>query len=465
MSRRVVPVSRLVRYIKESMESDPVLRGVMIEGEISNLRIPNSQHWYFSLKDEKASLTCVMFAYQNKKVTFQPKNGDKVILIGDVSVYESMGSMQMVASSMQPSGIGELYLKLEQMKKQLFQEGLFEESHKKQLPEYPMDIALVTGSNTAAREDVLITFRKRWPIAKIHEYPCPVQGAQASTKIIEALKRADEGNHELVILARGGGSLEDLWCFNDEALARTIYAMHTPIVTGIGHETDTTLVDYVSDKRANTPTGAVEVSTPNIVDVKAMLSSYQIRMINAVKAIEERKQQQLLHLASSSVLKNPKKLLNEKIVMLQYTQERLMRYPSSLREKRSALDRMTSLFHQKMVASSNEIRSEIKNQQAQLVVNMHRQLDHNQHILSMQEESLKTSMQVNSTRYHNDLERMVKLLDAYSPLKVLSRGYSVTYKNDKVITDVDDLNINDELTIRLSKGMVLTKVEDIKHGK
>lgn len=465
MSRRVVPVSRLVRYIKESMESDPVLRGVMIEGEISNLRIPNSQHWYFSLKDEKASLTCVMFAYQNKKVTFQPKNGDKVILIGDVSVYESMGSMQMVASSMQPSGIGELYLKLEQMKKQLFQEGLFEESHKKQLPEYPMDIALVTGSNTAAREDVLITFRKRWPIEKIHEYPCPVQGAQASPKIIEALKRADEGNHELVILARGGGSLEDLWCFNDEALARTIYAMHTPIVTGIGHETDTTLVDYVSDKRANTPTGAVEVSTPNIVDVKAMLSSYQIRMVNAVKASEERKQQQLLHLASSSVLKNPKKLLNEKIVMLQYTQERLMRYPSSLREKRSALDRLTSLFHQKMVASSNEIRSEIKNQQAQLVVNMHRQLDHNQHILSMQKESLKTSMQVNSTRYHNDLERMVKLLDAYSPLKVLSRGYSVTYKNDKVITDVDDLNINDELTIRLSKGMVLTKVEDIKHGK
>ena len=465
MSRRVVPVSRLVRYIKESMESDPVLRGVMIEGEISNLRIPNSQHWYFSLKDEKASLTCVMFAYQNKKVTFQPKNGDKVILIGDVSVYESMGSMQMVASSMQPSGIGELYLKLEQMKKQLFQEGLFEESHKKQLPEYPMDIALVTGSNTAAREDVLITFRKRWPIAKVHEYPCPVQGTQASPKIIEALKRADEGNHELVILARGGGSLEDLWCFNDEALARTIYAMHTPIVTGIGHETDTTLVDYVSDKRANTPTGAVEVSTPNIVDVKAMLSSYQIRMVNAIKASEERKQQQLLHLATSSVLKNPKKLLNEKIVMLQYTQERLRRYPSSLREKRSALDRMTSLFHQKMVASSNEIRSEIKNQQAQLVVNMHRQLDHNQHILSMQEESLKSSVQVNSTRYHNDLERMVKLLDAYSPLKVLSRGYSVTYKNDKVITDVDDLNINDELTIRLSKGMVLTKVEDIKHGK
>ena len=268
-----------------------------------------------------------------------------------------------------------------------------------------------------------------------------------------------------MILARGGGSLEDLWCFNDEALARTIYAMHTPIVTGIGHETDTTLVDYVSDKRANTPTGAVEVSTPNIVDVKAMLSSYQIRMVNAVKASEERKQQQLLHLATSSVLKNPKKLLNEKIVMLQYTHERLMRYPSSLREKRSALDRMTSLFHQKMVASSNEIRSEIKNQQAQLVVNMHRQLDHNQHILSMQKESLKTSMQVNSTRYHNDLERMVKLLDAYSPLKVLSRGYSVTYKNDKVITDVDDLNINDELIIRLSKGMVLTKVEDIKHGK
>ncbi len=465
MSRRVVPVSRLVRYIKEYMDSDPVLHGVMIEGEISNLRIPNSGHWYFSLKDEKASLTCAMFAYQNRKVSFQPKNGDKVILIGDVTVYESMGSMQMVASSMQPSGIGELYLKFEELKKKLLQEGLFEESHKKSLPKYPMDIALVTGSNTAARKDVLITFQKRWPIAHITEYPAPVQGNEASSKIIEALQKADEGNHELVILARGGGSLEDLWCFNDEALSRFIYQMHTPIITGIGHETDTTLVDYVSDLRANTPTGAVEAGTPDIQEVSASLDQYQIRFVNAIKSRIQKEKNDLNHFASSSVLKNPYQFVQEKTVKVQYLSERLLKYQYSIQSKRNQLDQLLNIFHQQMNSTSRLIRNEIKEQKTELIVQVNKKLNTTRHTLSTRQDALYTSIDKNRSRYQNDLQKMIQLLDAYSPLKVLSRGYSVTYKDDHVIKDIHEVDINDTLNIRLTNGVLITKVEDKKDDR
>ncbi len=465
MSRRVVPVSRLVRYIKEYMDSDPVLHGVMIEGEISNLRIPNSGHWYFSLKDEKASLTCAMFVYQNRKVSFQPKNGDKVILVGDVTVYESMGSMQMVASSMQPSGIGELYLKFEELKKKLYQEGIFEESHKKSLPRFPMDIALVTGSNTAARKDVLITFQKRWPIAQITEYSAPVQGIEASIKIIEALKNADVGNHELVILARGGGSLEDLWCFNDEALSRFIYQMHTPIITGIGHETDTTLVDYVSDVRANTPTGAVEVGTPDIHEVSASLDQYQIRLINAVKSKIQKDKNNLKHFANTSVLKNPYQFVQEKIVKVQFLSERLMKYQYFIQSKRNQLDQILTIFHQQMNSTSRVIRDELKEQKTDLIVQMNKQLTNAQHAITLKNDALYTGVDKNRNRYTNDVQNMIHLLDAYSPLKVLSRGYSVTYKDNHVIKDIQEVNINDTLTVRLSNGTVITKVEDKKDGR
>lgn len=465
MSRRVVPVSRLVRYIKEYMDSDPVLHGVMIEGEISNLRIPNSGHWYFSLKDEKASLTCAMFVYQNRKVSFQPKNGDKVILVGDVTVYESMGSMQMVASSMQPSGIGELYLKFEELKKKLYQEGIFEESHKKSLPRFPMDIALVTGSNTAARKDVLITFQKRWPIAQITEYSAPVQGIEASIKIIEALKNADAGNHELVILARGGGSLEDLWCFNDEALSRFIYQMHTPIITGIGHETDTTLVDYVSDVRANTPTGAVEVGTPDIHEVSASLDQYQIRLINAVKSKIQKDKNNLKHFANTSVLKNPYQFVQEKIVKVQFLSERLMKYQYFIQSKRNQLDQILTIFHQQMNSTSRVIRDELKEQKTDLIVQMNKQLTNAQHAITLKNDALYTGVDKNRNRYTNDVQNMIHLLDAYSPLKVLSRGYSVTYKDNHVIKDIQEVNINDTLTVRLSNGTVITKVEDKKDGR
>lgn len=465
MSRKVVPVSRLVRYLKEYMDSDPVLHGVMIEGEISNLRIPNSGHWYFSLKDDKASLTCCMFAYQNRKITFKPKNGDKVILVGDVTVYEAYGNVQMVATNMQPSGVGELYLKLEELKKKLYQEGLFNEAHKQCLPKYPMDIALVTGRDTAARKDVLITFHNRWPVARITEYPAPVQGKDAANKIIESLKQAESGNHEVIILARGGGSLEDLWCFNDEKLARYIFQMHTPVVTGVGHETDTTIVDYVSDVRANTPTGAVEVATPDIHEVLASLDQSKIRLVNSMKSKIQKEKREINHYADSSVFKNPHKLLNEKIVQLDFMNERLLKYQSYLKEERLELNQILSLFHHKMYSISTDISNELKDNRSSLIIYTNHLKDSKKHQLDSYENRLLNSIQINLSRYQNQTNKMIQLLDAYSPLKVLSRGYSVTYKNDKVITSVDDVQIEDKLTIRLSNGTLVTKVEEIKDGK
>lgn len=441
MSRKVVPVSRLVRYIKDRLEEDPVLHGVMIEGEISNLRIPNSGHWYFSLKDEKASLSCCMFRYQNSKVTFRPKNGDKVILTGDVSVYETMGSMQMIVGNMQPSGIGDLFLKLEELKKKLNNKGLFNTFHKKQLKKYPMSIALVTGSNTAAREDMLITLHNRWPIAKVYEYPCPVQGTEAIPKIIASLQQADQGNHDVILLARGGGSLEDLWCFNDESLCRCIYDLNTPIVTGVGHETDTTLVDYVSDIRANTPTGAVEVATPDIYEVQAMIDSYALRMNNIVKH-----------------------KLQEQIVHVQYYSERILQYEDKLKLKRHQFHILFQEFNQMLYSYSKDLKDNLNQIQNTLILDTKRNILEREHQIKDYDTKLFNSIDKTKQSYQNQLEKNVSLLDAYSPLKVLSRGYSVTYHNDKVIKSITEVNQEETIKVRLSDGNIIAKVEEIKNG-
>ncbi len=464
MSRRVVPVSTLVHYLKESMDSDPVLHGVMVEGEISNIRKPYSGHWYFSLKDDKAYLSCVMFRYRNQSVAFDPKNGDKVIVKGDVSVYEQTGNMQLVAESMQPSGIGDLYLQFEALKKKLSAEGLFEESHKKPIPPYAMDIALVTGNNTAAREDVLITLHKRWPLAEIHEYPCPVQGAEAAPKIIEALRKADAGNHQLIILARGGGSIEDLWCFNDENLARFIYQMHTPVITGIGHEIDFTLCDYVSDLRANTPTGAAEAAVPDIHEVSASLNQYKTRMIQAVQSDLNMAHMHYQKLASAPVFKNPQKLYSEQAVKLDYLEEKLMHAIHKPSEKRQDLMHLFQTLSQEIHAYSSSIREELQNDQSRLALYTQLRIAKEQNRLNKSRESLQVNMEKSLDKKQERLQQDIRLLDAYSPLKILQRGYSITTENGKALRSITDTEIDDMVSIRLSDGTLEAQVKEKHHG-
>lgn len=464
MSRRVVPVSTLVHYLKESMEGDPVLHGVMIEGEISNLRKPYSGHWYFSLKDERASISCVMFASRNRSVKFNPKNGDKVVLKGDVSVYEAMGNMQIIATAMQPYGIGDLYLQLEELKKKLSSEGLFDPSHKKPIPSYAMDVALVSGNNTAAREDVLITLKRRWPLAKITEYPAPVQGMDAAPKIIEALRKADAGNHQIIILARGGGSLEDLWCFNDENLARFIYQMKTPVITGIGHEIDFTIADYVADLRANTPTGAAEAAVPDQQEVAASLAQYRVRLTSHMHARLDLEKSQLKRLAQNSVFTRPERLYSDEALKLNMLEEKLMQVTALPKEKKAELNSLFQRFNQCMYSSSSEIRSRIRSDESALILNTRRALDHEKNRLNNDQDALKRNTENTLNAKKEIFNRNVRLLDAYSPLKVLERGYSITSKDGKALNSVKGLQEKDSVSVRLSDGSFEAEVKEIHHG-
>ena len=467
--KRVVTVSRLVRYLKGQLESNAYLHSLYVEGEVSNLRRPYSGHWYFSLKDEQSSIPCVMFASSARNVKFPVNNGDKVIVRGDITVYMPEGRMQLLVQAMQPGGTGALYLQLEALKKKLFAEGLFDEAHKKPLPQFPMDIALVTGNNTAARSDVLITLKKRWPVASIHEYPCPVQGEGAALKIVEALQKADGDHHDVILLVRGGGSLEDLWCFNDELLARTVYAMHTPIVTGVGHETDTTLVDYVSDHRANTPTGAVEAAVPDIHEVRKHIQDLKVRMMNASGTAIKHKRMMLERMAMSSVFRSPDMLYRDKVMKLDFLREKLIHSTTVADKNKVLLNNLRNRIVTLAMQESHTLKTKTYEKRTALLQEMNHALSQSETRLTSNEDALVRNMKLVLDSKRNELEKEMRLLDAYSPLKVLDRGYSIVTKDDKAVIDAKDLQKEDLVTLRFAKGSAQAKIEkiieEVTHGK
>ena len=467
--KRVVTVSRLVRYLKGQLESNAYLHSLYVEGEVSNLRRPYSGHWYFSLKDEQSSIPCVMFASSARNVKFPVNNGDKVIVRGDITVYMPEGRMQLLVQAMQPGGTGALYLQLEALKKKLFAEGMFDEAHKKPLPQFPMDIALVTGNNTAARSDVLITLKKRWPVASIHEYPCPVQGEGAALKIVEALQKADGDHHDVILLVRGGGSLEDLWCFNDELLARTVYAMHTPIVTGVGHETDTTLVDYVSDHRANTPTGAVEAAVPDIHEVRKHIQDLKVRMMNASGTAIKHKRMMLERMAMSSVFRSPDMLYRDKVMKLDFLREKLIHSTTVADKNRVLLNNLRNRIVTLAMQESHTLKTKTYEKRTALLQEMNHALSQSETRLTSNEDALVRNMKLVLDSKRNELEKEMRLLDAYSPLKVLDRGYSIVIKDDKAVIDAKDLQKEDLVTLRFAKGSAQAKIEkiieEVTHGK
>ena len=467
--KRVVTVSRLVRYLKGQLESNAYLHSLYVEGEVSNLRRPYSGHWYFSLKDEQSSIPCVMFASSARNVKFPVNNGDKVIVRGDITVYMPEGRMQLLVQAMQPGGTGALYLQLEALKKKLFAEGLFDEAHKKPLPQFPMDIALVTGNNTAARSDVLITLKKRWPVASIHEYPCPVQGEGAALKIVEALQKADGDHHDVILLVRGGGSLEDLWCFNDELLARTVYAMHTPIVTGVGHETDTTLVDYVSDHRANSPTGAVEAAVPDIHEVRKHIQDLKVRMMNASGTAITHKRMMLERMAMSSVFRSPDMLYRDKVMKLDFLREKLIHSTTVADKNRVLLNNLRNRIVTLAMQESHTLKTKTYEKRTALLQEMNHALSQSETRLTSNEDALVRNMKLVLDSKRNELEKEMRLLDAYSPLKVLDRGYSIVTKDNKAVIDAKDLQKEDLVTLRFAKGSAQAKIEkiieEVTHGK
>lgn len=334
-------VLELNQYIKSAMDRDEFLNGLFVRGEVSNYKRYPSGHHYFSLKDKEATLRCVMFRREAMGLKFRPENGMKVVAFGRVTVFPRDGQYQLYCSDLIPDGIGDLSMAFEQLKTKLAGEGLFALERKRPIPAYPQKIALVTSPVGAAVRDMLRILKARWPLADVILLPASVQGAEAPEEICQALSlvRYCEGV-DLVIAGRGGGSTEDLWCFNDEAVARAIAACPVPVISAVGHEPDVTIADFVADLRAATPSNGAELATPDIEELKLHVRMVGQRMKSAMARLVRRERDHLTHLAKSRVLRDPMAAISDKRLLLDYQRDKLVSaLRGKLSEERSRLGR------------------------------------------------------------------------------------------------------------------------------
>ncbi len=437
-------VSWLLRQISSCINSDPVLHNVIIEGEVSNFTAHSSGHWYFSLKDEHASIRAVMWENDNLLVNFAPKMGDKLLVLGDVKIYPAAGTIQLVVRKMAPAGAGDLKARFDALYKKLEAEGLFRQEYKKPIPRYPMRIALVAGRETHARADVLNTLNRRWPAAEVTEFSALVQGNRAAADMITQLKRADALGFDVILLCRGGGSQEDLWCFNDESLARTIFHLKTPLITGVGHEPDWTMVDYVADLRAPTPTGAAERCSPVRIKVYQQLAEMEKALFRLMDERLEEERFRLDALSGSEVLTEPSRLVEKRRLRRDILSEKLA----------GGLSVLTARLSLKLRVSQN-----------QLISACEKRIESADRQLYETSEALWEGVEASVLESRKTLAVQAGLLDAYSPLKVLERGYSVVSKDGQTVSDAGMLEVNDEIMIRLYRGKVTAAVKAVDKGE
>ncbi len=341
---KIYSVSELTQYIKDLIEDDDGLAAVYVAGEISNLKYHTSGHIYFTLKDDKSVLRGVMFRGAASKLPFALSDGMRVIAAGRISVFAGAGQHQLYAESFQPDGIGALYLAFEQLKEKLSAEGLFDPARKKPLPPYPRRIALITSPTGAAVQDMLRILRRRFPLARVRIVPVLVQGPDAPGEIVRALEFANRFQiADLIITGRGGGSLEDLWAFNDEGVARAICASQIPVISAVGHEPDVTIADFAADLRAATPSNAAELAVPDMTELLASLSGTQAYLVRAAQATIDRKREVFRTLSASRVLQNPKNVIEDRRMALLHTTDRLnAAMQASLSRKREAFVKETA---------------------------------------------------------------------------------------------------------------------------
>ena len=325
MTDKVFSVSQLNNYVKDLLDSDFTLSGVYVKGELSNYKMYPSGHHYFSMKDIGGALKCVMFKGSASKLRFRPSDGMNVVAFGRVAVYPRDGVYQLYVEEIIPDGVGDLHVAFEQLKEKLYNEGLFSESHKKSLPRYPKSIAVITSSAGAAVQDIIRVLRGRWPLTKVIVVPVRVQGVEAPPEIAGAIRYVNKhGIADLIITGRCGGSLEDLWAFNDERVARAIFASEIPIISAVGHEPDVTIADFVADVRAATPSNAAEIAVPDINDVRYALSAADNRVLQAIRRELKSKRQRLLEASNKRVLQSPRNYIDDKRMLIDHSQDRLI---------------------------------------------------------------------------------------------------------------------------------------------
>ena len=352
MEMAVYSVSQINQYIKSLLDRDGVLTNVCVTGELSNYKIYPSGHHYFSLKDAEGAIRCVMFKGSAFRLRFRPENGMKVLVTGRVSVFPRDGAYQLYCEFMMPEGTGDLHVAFEQLKQKLQAEGLFDSAHKKQLPRYPQRIAIITSSAGAAVHDMLRILGKRYPLCKVILLPVRVQGVEAPPEICGAIRYVNRYRlADLIITGRGGGSIEDLWAFNDERVAREIYLSEIPVISAVGHEPDVTISDFVADLRAATPSNGAELAVPDQMELRQMIQSLEIRMGQALDGKLKLSRQRLSRLAASRVLQNPMNYLQDRRMVLDHLQKQLasgMRETASRKKQKlvafaSAMDAMSPL--------------------------------------------------------------------------------------------------------------------------
>ncbi len=432
---RILTVQELNRYIKLKLEAEPVLQDVWVRGEISNFTSHSSGHLYFTLKDEGGRIKSVMFARQREKLPFLPKEGMKVLARGSISVFERDGQYQLYVQAMQPDGLGSLYLAFEQLKQKLEQEGLFRQERKRPLPAFPRTVGVITSPTGAAVRDIITTLQRRYPMVSILLFPVLVQGTQAPASIVKAIEAMNRhGEADVLIVGRGGGSLEELWAFNEEAVARAIAASRIPIISAVGHETDVTIADFVADLRAATPTAASELAVPNQLELRARVASASQRLAQGLLGQLQRKRDRLRRSAQHPALREPRRLLLQPAQRLDRAAEQLgFRMESLLRR---ANDRWMRTG--KRLEAANP---------AHRMLGARLRLDNaNTSLLRAVRQQVKDK--------RSRFGFLVRQLDALSPLKVMDRGYSLVYdeRGQKLIKSVEDAQLGDIVNIRLADG-------------
>ena len=433
---RILSVRELNSAAKQLIENGLPL--LWVRGEISNFVCAASGHWYFSLKDEQAQVRCVMFRHKSQYLDWQPKSGAQVEVLALPSLYEARGEFQLTLEQMRPAGVGALYEAFERLKKKLEGEGLFEESRKRELPEFPAQIAIVTSPQAAALRDVLTTLARRMPGVPVVLYPTPVQGAGAAQKIADAIAVANARDEcEVIILCRGGGSIEDLWSFNEELVARAIAASHIPVICGVGHETDFTIADFVADYRAATPTAAAQAAVPERQDLLQRLHQFQQRMTRVTLRLQERLMQQLDYLQRR--LLHPAQRAQQQLQHLGQLQQRLQ----------------TSLTHsmQNQNWRMQALQQRLHAAQPDVVQHFARQADINRR--------LKDAIRLRVERYEQRIVAAQQHLQHLDPHQVLARGYSMVRDvQGEVVVDGAALVLGAPLQITFARGSARVEVKE-----
>lgn len=415
MQDKYITVSQLTRYIKYKIDNDEHLNHVFLKGEISNFKAHTRGHLYFTIKDETSRINAVMFASSASKLKFMPEDGMKVMITGRISVYEATGGYQVYVEEMVEDGVGNLYVKYEQLKKKLAAEGLFDPNHKRKIPKIPRRIGIVTASTGAAIKDILSTLKRRWPIVETILFPSLVQGEAAAPEIVKQIKKAQDYELDVLIVGRGGGSIEDMWCFNDEEVARAIYDSEIPIISAVGHEIDYTIADFVADLRAPTPTGAAEMAVPNQQDFLNFLNQIEIRLNKSMNHHIQVYKDKLESIKNSYVLKNP-----------------IMIYEM----KEQKFDTLYEKLHLVM----NGVLYNYRNTYDNLITNLNREIEKN--------------IENNKNRYLNNLNK----LEILNPLLTIKRGYSIVKKDSQVIDSVKKIKKDDEIEVEMQDGSIVAKV-------